>query len=245
MMTADFMVIAHRGASAYAPENTLAAFDLALQLGCRHLELDVDLSRDGQIVVMHDDTVDRTTGGTGPVGSHTLAELRALDAGAWFGPPFAGERIPTYAEILERYRGRAHLHTELKGRAPHLASSVADLVRQYGMVDHVTVTSFQYQRLADIRAYAPELPTGWLVNEVSDLTITQAEALGLTQICPQANTVTPALVRRLHAEGFVVRAWGVANEALMRQVVDAGADGMTVNFPDRLLASLQGQSREG
>jgi glycerophosphoryl diester phosphodiesterase len=113
------------------------------------------------------------------------------------------------------------------------------------MVDHVTVTSFQYQRLADIRAYAPELPTGWLVNEVSDLTITQAEALGLTQICPQANTVTPALVRRLHAEGFVVRAWGVANEALMRQVVDAGADGMTVNFPDRLLASLQGQSREG
>jgi glycerophosphoryl diester phosphodiesterase len=240
MMTADFMVIAHRGASAYAPENTLAAFDLALQLGCRHLELDVDLSRDGQIIVMHDDTVDRTTGDTGPVGSHTLAELRALEAGAWFGPQFTGERIPTYAEILERYRGRAHLHTELKKRAPHLASSVADLVRQYGMVDHVTVTSFQYQRLVETRAYAPELPTGWLVREVSDATIAQAQALGLTQICPRANTVTPALVRRLHAEGFVVRAWGVDDEALMRQVVEAGADGMTVNFPDKLLAYIQG-----
>jgi glycerophosphoryl diester phosphodiesterase len=104
MTPADFMVIAHRGASTYAPENTVAAFDLALHLGCRHLELDVDLSRDGHIVDMHDDTVDRTTNGTGPVGSHTLAELRALDAGAWFGPQFTGERIPTYAEILERYR---------------------------------------------------------------------------------------------------------------------------------------------
>jgi glycerophosphoryl diester phosphodiesterase len=243
MTPADFMVIAHRGASAYAPENTVAAFDLALHLGCRHLELDVDLSRDGHIVVMHDDTVDRTTNGTGPVGSHTLAELRALDAGAWFGPQFTGERIPTFAEVLARYRGRVHLHTELKGRAARLASGTADLVRQYGMVAHVTVTPFHYQRLVETRAYAPELPTGWLVHEVSDMTITQAQALGLTQICPEADRVTPALVRRLHAQGFVVRAWGVDDEALMRQVVDAGADGMTVNVPDRLLAYLQGCSR--
>src|ERR687892_959924 len=128
MTAADFMVIAHRGASAYAPENSLAAFDLALHMGCRHVELDVDFTSDGHIVVMHDDTVDRTTNGTGPVGSHTLAALRALDAGAWCGAPFAGERIPTYAEVLERYRGRAHLHPERTGRAPHLASGTADPV---------------------------------------------------------------------------------------------------------------------
>jgi len=84
------------------------------------------------------------------------------------------------------------------------------------------------------------MPTSWLVREVSDETIAQAHALGLTQICPRANTVTPALVRRLHAEGFVVRAWGVTDEVLMRQVVQAGADGMTVNFPDKLLAYVQG-----
>jgi glycerophosphoryl diester phosphodiesterase len=142
MTTADFMVIAHRGASSYAPENTLAAFDLALDLGYGHLELDVDLTRDGHIIVMHDETVDRTTNGTEPVRSQTLAELRALDAGAWFGAQFAGERVPTFAEVLERYRGRVHLHTELKGRAPRLASGTADLVREYGMVEHVTVTSF-------------------------------------------------------------------------------------------------------
>jgi glycerophosphoryl diester phosphodiesterase len=147
MTTAHFMVIAHRRASVYAPENTLAAFDLALQMGCRHLDLDVDVSRDGQIVVMHDETVDRTTNGTGPVGSQTLAELRALDAGACFGTQFAGEWIPTYAEVLERYRGRVHLHTELKGRAPHQAQCTADLMRQFGMVEHVTVTSFQDPQL--------------------------------------------------------------------------------------------------
>jgi glycerophosphoryl diester phosphodiesterase len=243
MTPTDFMVIAHRGASAYAPENTLAAFDLAVQMGCRHLELDVDLTRDGQIVVMHDETVDRTTNGAGPVGSHTLAELRALDAGAWFGTQFTGLRIPTFEEVLERYQGRVHLHTELKGRAPHLAQCTADLVRQYGMVEHVTVTSFQQPRLVEIRAYAPELPTGWLVSEVSDVTIAQARELGLTQICPKADRVTPALVRRLHAEGFVVRAWGVGNDALMRQVVEAGADGMTVNFPDTLLAYVKQLSR--
>jgi glycerophosphoryl diester phosphodiesterase len=149
-----------------------------------------------------------------------------------FGTPFAGERIPTFAEVLERYQGRMHLHTEIKGRALHLASRTADLVRQYGMVAHVTVTSFQYPRLADIRAYAPELPTGWLVNEISDQTIAQARELRLTQSCPKADRVTPALVRRLHAEGFVVRASAVADDALMRQVVEAGADGMTVDFPE-------------
>lgn len=244
MTTTDFMVIAHRGASSYAPENTLAAFDLALYLGCRHIELDVDFTSDGHIVVLHDDVVDRTTNGTGPVGSHTLAELQSLDAGAWFGPQFIGERIPTFAEVLERYRGRVHIHTEIKGRAAHLAQSMADLVRQYAMADHVTVTSFQKPRLEEMRAYAPELPAGWLVSEVSDATITQARGLGLAQICPRANTVTPALVRRLHAEGFVVRAWGVTDEALMRQVVDAGADGMTVNFPDKLLAYLKSASRQ-
>ena len=93
-------------------------------------------------------------------------------------------------------------------------------------------------RLEEIRAYAPELPTGWLVGEASEATIAQAHEMAVTQICPSAKTVTPELVRRLHAEGFVVRAWAVTTEALMRQVVEAGADGMTVNFPDKLLAFL-------
>ena len=248
MTAPSFMAIAHRGASSYAPENTFAAFDLAIRMGARHIELDVEATMDGHIVVIHDDTVDRTTDGSGLVTGHTLEALQALDAGSWFGQEFAGERIPRFDEVLRRYKGRVHLHTEIKGRSTHLSRHTADLVRQHGMVDQVTITSFQKARLAEIRGYAPELPAGWLLPEVTDAAIAQAQDLGLRQICPRATTVTAELVSRLHAEGFVVRAWGVGSEALMRQVVEAGADGMTVNFPDKLLAYLsssRGQSSEG
>jgi glycerophosphoryl diester phosphodiesterase len=239
MTTPTFMVIAHRGASSYAPENTLAAFDLALRMGVHHIELDVDLTSDGHIVVIHDDTVDRTTNGSGPVTSHTLAVLRGFDAGAWFGAKFAGERIPTLDEVFERYKGQVHIHTEIKGHSPYLSQRTADLIRKHSMEKQVTITSFQNMRLEEMRAYAPELPTGWLVAEVNDAILAKARAMGVTQLCPRANAVTPELVRRLHTEGFLVRAWGVSTEELMQQVVQAGADGMTVNFPDKLIAYLK------
>jgi glycerophosphoryl diester phosphodiesterase len=235
-----FMAIAHRGASSYAPENTFAAFDLALAMGARHLELDVHSTRDGHVVVIHDETVDRTTNGSGPVIGQTLAELERLDAGSWFDPRFQGERIPRFVDVLERYAGRAHLHVEIKGRSADLSRRTADLVRRHGMGGQVTVTSFQKTSLEETRACAPELPTGWLVAAVTDAIVAEARAMGLTQLCPRASEVTPELVRRLHDEGFTVRAWGVATEDLMRRVVNAGADGMTVNFPDRLLAYFTG-----
>ena len=244
MTTPACMVIAHRGASSYAPENTLAAFDLALQMGVRHIELDVHLTRDGHIVVIHDDTVDRTTSGSGPVTNQTWAELRALDAGSWFGAAFVGQRLPTFAEVLERYKGRVHIHTEIKGHSASLSQQTVDVIRQHGMEAQVTMTSFQKVRLEEIRAYAPALPTGWLVGEVNDTIIAQARELGLTQICPRANTLTPELVHRLHAEGFVVRAWGVTTEEVMQQAVQVGVDGMTVNFPDTLMAYLQSHEHQ-
>jgi glycerophosphoryl diester phosphodiesterase len=208
-------------------------------MGVSDLELDVHTTNDGHVVVIHDDTVDRTTSGSGPVTSHTLATLAALDAGSWFHPKFAAERIPTFAAVLERYKGRAHIHTEIKGRSAELSRRTVDLVRRFGMMRQVTITSFQKARLEETRAYAPELPTGWLVAAASGTLIAEARALRLTQLCPRADTVTREMVRRLHDEGFVVRAWGVATEDLMRQVVEAGADGMTVNFPDKLLAYLK------
>ncbi len=161
MTSPEFMVIAHRGASSYAPENTLAAFDLAIQMGVSHIELDVHFTRDDHVVVIHDDTVNRTTNGSGPVTSHALAALQGLDAGSWFGGKFARERIPTFEEILERYQGRAHLHTEIKGHSAHLSQRTADLVRRRGMAGQVTITSFQRTRLEEARAHAPELPRGW------------------------------------------------------------------------------------
>lgn len=239
MTTQSFLAIAHRGASSYAPENMIAAFDLALRMGVRHIELDIDLTNDNHVVVIHDDTVDRTTNGSGPVTRYSLTALRELDAGSWFGAPFAAERIPTLDEVLARYEGRVHIHAEIKGHSPALARRTADLVRLHRMEAQVTVTSFQDVRLVELRAYAPELPAGWLVREVNDQTIKRAHGVGVTQLCPRADAVTPELIQRLHAEDFVVRAWGVTTEELMRRVVQAGADGMTINFPDKLLAYLQ------
>jgi glycerophosphoryl diester phosphodiesterase len=208
-------------------------------MGASHLELDVHLTSDGHVVVIHDDTVDRTTDGTGAVTRQSLETLRRLDAGSWFHARFAGERIPTLRDVLARYRARAHLHVEIKGRADGLTRRTVDAIRDGGMAARVTITSFQRVRLEETREYAPELPMGWLVAEATEAIVAQARAMGLTQLCPKASTLTPELVRRLRATGLGVRAWGVENEDLMRRVVSAGADGMTVNFPDTLIAYLK------
>ena len=240
--SSEFLIIAHRGASEYAPENTFAAFDKALDMGVNHVELDVHFSRDGHIVVIHDDTLDRTTDGSGPVADLTLAELRELDAGSWFSTAYAGERVRSLAELFERYKGRLHFHIEIKGHAEGLASRVADLVRAYGLTGGVTITSFWRPWLDEVREYAPELTTGWLVPlgpvDWDDSIIEQAAALGLDQVCPRANITTPELVNTLRDHGFVVRCQGVYSEELMRHVVECGADGMTINFPDKLIEYL-------
>jgi len=233
-----FMAIAHRGASSYAPENTFAAYDLALEMGAQHIELDVHLTTDGQVVVIHDDLLDRTTDGTGPVAACSLAEIKALDAGAWFGPALAGERIPTLSEVLERYGRRAHLHTEIKGQTPGLVPATLGLVRQQDLTEHVTITSFHLSALEETRRLADELPTGWLVSAIDEAIVADTLRLGLTQLCPRADIVTAEMVNDLHGRGLVVRAWGVGDERLMRAALEAGVDGMTVNFPDVLLASL-------
>ncbi len=151
------MAIAHRGASSYAPENTFAAFDLAIVMGARHIELDVHLTSDGHVVVIHDDTVDRTTDGSGPVTNHTLAALQTLDAGSWLRHEFTGERIPTFDDVLDRYKGRAHVHVEIKGQSTQLAHRTADLIRKHGMVGETTITSFQSERLEE----SVPMPASW------------------------------------------------------------------------------------
>ena len=238
-MATQFTTIAHRGASAYAPENTFAAFDKALALGTTHVELDVHFSRDGHVVVIHDDTVDRTTDGSGRVASLPLVQLRALDAGSWFDPRFAGECIPSLGGVLGRYKDRLHFHIEIKAVAEGLSQRTADLVQGYGVVDSVTVISFQEVRLAELRGYAPELPAGWLTSKVDNSIVARAREMGVTEICPRADALTPELVADLHAGGFAVRAWGVGDEEEMRRVVDCGVDGMTIDFPDKLTEYLK------
>ena len=248
-MIKQFINIAHRGASSYAPENTFAAYDKALAMDTNHIELDVHFTSDDHIIVIHDDTVDRTTDGNGPVAEHTLAELRALDAGSWFGLQYAGEQIRTLGEVLEHYKGRHYFHIEIKaGCSPGLATRIIDLVRGYGVANDVTITSFWKPWVDESRAYAPEMPTGWLVpqgpeSQWEDSIADQALESGFTQVCPRADIVTPNIIEILHSKGFVVRCHGIINESLMRHVVECGADGMTINFPDKLIEYLETKGR--
>ena len=240
MSIADkFAVIAHRGASARAPENTLAAFDLALEMGAKHIELDIRTTRDGRVAVLHDPTLDRTTNGSGPVSETDWADVRKLDAGAWFGPEFAGQRVPSLDEALQRCQGKARLHIELKDGAPDMAAKTLDLIESRGMAGQVALISFRKEWLAKVRALAPDIQTGYLVREADDEAVAWAKANGVGSICPKEESLTPELVPILHEQGLGARFWSVRDEAAMRRVIESGADGMTVNFPDRAFALLR------
>lgn len=160
-------LVGHRGALEVAPENTLASFQRALDDGVDVVEMDIRLSVDGHVVVMHDGTVDRTTNGTGVVSEMSLAELKHLDAGAWFDARYVGERIPTLAEVLAWARGKVGLLLELKyypydGFDPALVPATLDLIERAGVADQVAFISYQPKALAQVRAVAPNFLVGHL-----------------------------------------------------------------------------------
>lgn len=226
------MNIAHRGASAYAPENTRASFHLGLRLGADGLETDLRFTRDGEVVLLHDERVDRTTDGHGPVAELSLAEVRALDAGSWFSPEFAGERILTLAEFLDEFGGRTHLALELK--VDGLEPAVVAQIRERSLLETATATSFERERLLRLLALAPEVRTGYLTRTFTPGELTALAAEGIRQACPRASGVTAEVVREAHRLGLEVRAWGVKSERDMWQALEAGVDGMTINWPDWL-----------
>ena len=244
-MSRRITAIAHRGASSNAPENTFASFDLAVEMGIEEIELDVQFTSDSHIIVIHDETLDRTSDSTGPVSDLTLEEIQSLDAGSWFDEKFSGEKVPTLDQVFDRYKNEFQFHIEIKSKeAKGLASRVYDLIRSYGLAEQTTITSFWKQWLIEYRRYAPEIKTGWLVplgyeTEWDDAVIEEALQEGFTQICPRASLVSPYLVRSLHDNGFNVRCWGVHNEELMTKVAESGADAMTIKFPDKLVEYLK------
>ena len=241
-----FVIIAHRGASAEAPENTVAAFDQALALGFSHLELDTQLSADGEVVVIHDATLERTTNGHGPVAAMARGELAGLDAGSWFHPRFSAQRIPTLAEVLRRYRGRAHLHIELKSEEATLPPAVARLLDEHGwrvptgaatreapLEAPVIITSFHRTQLQLAGPLLPGVPLSWLVPEITADVVAEARALGIRMVCPRADLATAPSTRLARNAGLAVRTHGVRSEADLVAAYRAGAQGSTVNWPYR------------
>ena len=223
-------VIAHRGASGYAPENTRAAFDRALALGADAIETDVQLTADGQLVLFHDTTVERNSNGRGPLGDYTLAELRALDLGGWFAPEFAGERVLTVPELLDEYVGRIPLALEIKD--PRAAIPLVALLTERRILDRVQVTSFYWTALLDAQAANPDLHLGFLTTIFEQDTIDRCVRRGFAQLCPHVDRLTAHRVALAHERGLNVRAWGLQRRDHVERLHDTGADGATCNWPD-------------
>jgi len=234
-------IIAHRGASGHAPENTLVAFERAVGLGAKFIETDLQLTRDAKFVAIHDTYLDRTTNGHGAVQERTLAELRQLDAGKWFDREFMDQRIPTLDEVLEFARERdVVFYLEIK-------SSVAwgmhhTLVGMLGTAENAArtiVISFDPTTLDSVRRLEPAVMIGLLVDNVKCDPVKAALDVGARQLCPHVGLVTPELVERAHRADLHVVTWTVNDADKMRAVIDAGVDGIMTDLPDRLRALIE------
>jgi glycerophosphoryl diester phosphodiesterase len=231
------LAIAHRGASGHAPENTFAAFRKALAMGAGFIETDLQLSRDARLVAIHDATVNRTTNGQGAVHDLTLAELRRLDAGSWFGSEFAGERIPTIEEILDFAKKHDMVfYLELKPSGSWGGEhALISALRESGEIARTVVISFDPPILANVRKIEPTVMTGLLFDgQISD-PLAKAVEIGARQLAVRGSLVTPRLLKEARQRDLQVVCWTVNHPAHMRLLVEAGVDGIISDYPDRLL----------
>jgi len=234
-------IIAHRGASGHAPENTFAAFERAVQLGAGFIETDLHLTRDARFVAIHDATLDRTTNGTGAVRDHTLAELQQLDAGMWYDRQFMDQRIPTLDEILE-FASKQDVVFYLEFKYESAWGMHHALVGALGKPENAArtiVISFDPSTLASVRRLGPAIMIGLLVEDLAGDPVKSALDVGARQLCPRADLVTPELVERAHRADLHVVTWTINDADQMRAAMDAGVDGIMTDLPDRLRAVVE------
>ncbi len=215
-------LVAHRGYSSQAPENTQAALMMAIDQGYKDIEFDVQLTKDGVPVIIHDTTVDRTTNGKGALTDYTYDELKQLDAGSWFNPHYAGQTVPSLLEVLESLKGKARLHIELKKDYPDLPAKVAELLQTTGWLDtmHSRFLSLRLTKpkviissedrsmlLNSMQLLPPTIRHEIIVDTVTDEGLEWASAHGLRSYHPAGNLVTPELIKKAKKLNLHIGAW--------------------------------------
>lgn len=223
------VVIAHRGASAHEPENTLRSFRRALELGATAIEFDVRKTRDGHLVVMHDETVDRTTNGKGRVSVMALSELRSLDAGL-------GERVPTFEEAIEMIGGKALLVVEIKVRG--LWADVVQTLRKEGSLGQALIISFLAEEIAELKRAVPEVKAGVLFRGAPREAIGRASAAKADVAGFRHDALSSEIVRDAHTAGLRLLTWTVDNPEIARAVASRGVSYIAANAPDRILPAV-------
>ena len=241
------ITIAHRGASAVAPENTLAAFKEAVRVGADMIELDVRLSLDGAVMVFHDRDLSRTTDGDGPVEERRLAELRALDAGSWFSDEFIGEGIPTLEEVIQTiFPSRIELCIEIKidpGREELRDKLVADtleIIERTGFQDRTIMASFDRESLHLSKTISPEIRTGLISNQEKVWTECEEEGdAGIDALSVCWDIITAPRVAAAHRAGRKVIAWTIDREEELNLILPLAVDAMASNNPEWLIEALK------
>ena len=237
------IVIAHRGDVAFAPENTLPAFQLAADKGVDGIEFDVKLSADGEVIVIHNQTVDLTTNGSGNVARMPLAALRKLDANVQFRGKFHDVTIPTLDEVFETFGRRLYMNVELKNYntpADDLVARVAKLVRRHGLQDRVLFSSFLHFELSRARKLLPEVPCGQLTMRgwMGWWGRTFGWHGGMDALNPFHTDVNASLVDRVHAAGKRIYVWTVYAEDDIKRMISLGVDGIITDDPGLALRLL-------
>jgi glycerophosphoryl diester phosphodiesterase len=231
------IIFAHRGASAHAPENTLPAFQLALEHGANAIELDAKLSADGEVVVFHDTTLERTTNGRGRLAATTFADLRALDAGSFFSPGFRGTQIPSLAEVFERLGNQTIINVELTNYATprdHLVQKVCDLVRKYRLEKSILFSSFFASNLRRAARRLPEVPRGLLA--LGGWMGAWARSFGFAfgdfaALHPQLKDVDARAVGRVHRLQRRIHVWTANRADDIVRLKELGVDGLFTDDP--------------
>lgn len=230
-----FRIIAHRGASGYAPENTLAAFRLAEKMGVKEIELDTWLSRDNHIIICHDGSLDRYGYPDLHVKDLCLDDLLNLDMGSWFSPfLFSGEHLLTLEALFTQFGNRFVYHIEIKEPQPGLTRRIMTTINAHALEKQAFITSKDIESLIKVKNAAPIISTGWLLarGDFLEKNIERAASAELFQICPYAEDTNKAIVKTAHASLPEVRAWGIGAIESALQVIQSGCDGFTINWPD-------------
>ena len=241
------LIIAHRGYRAKYPENTLCAFEAALDAGAAMIELDVSLTYDRKVVVIHDTTLQRTTNGYGPVNGLTLRELKRLDAGSWFHSDFAGERIPELIEVLELVDGRALINIEIKSGAyePNhppdaIERQVMQLMRQKKARDYILISSFNIFILEQLAAHKDAPPLAWISKSPADRhTVNMCSRINAFSWHPEHLILTRDQVEMMHAAGIRVFPFNMESKAEFKHALSMGVDGVIINDPEEALNWLK------
>lgn len=236
------LILGHRGARGYAPENTMASFQTALDMGADGIELDVQMTKDGRVVVCHDHSLERTSNGTGWVIEHTRDELRELDFGSWFSPKFAGEKIPTLREVLQwAAPSRLIVNVEIKNGPviyENIEEKICALIRECRMVERVVVSSFYHPSLVRMKQLDPMIKTGLLYASRPTDPWLQLRVTDSDNIHPQWHYLDAGWLSGTRPHGACVYTWTVNEMREWEHIKQLGVDGIITDYPDRFVGKI-------